>query len=182
MTNLDNIIMDIKEVNRTHDFWIRNSNGEIKDDIICGDIIPFLEELKEYEVEMSQADIKDVINVRNSGRYNTYNCSAKIDHDIEYRIIESAHDEVWFAFMVHRYGDVRCNYTDWAICKFDYAEGVFELETTIQHKDVIGRYMVDIDIFSERYEVYDYINNKDIGTFYDIEVKDLLESIKEVNQ
>ena len=114
MTNLDNIIMDIKEVNRTYDFWIRNSNGEIKDDIICGDIIPFLEELKEYEVEMSQVDIEDMINFWDSNfdvhrswhngnnywRDNTYNCNANIDHDIDYRIVESANDGVWVLLMI----------------------------------------------------------------------------------
>ena len=180
MSNIDNIIADIEEVNQTYGFWIRDEHGNLKDDVICGEVIPFLEELKEYEVEMSQADIKDVINVRNSGKYNTYNCSAKIDHDIEYRIIESAHDEVWFAFMVHRYGDVRGNYTDWAVCKFNYVESIFELESVIQYKDIIGKYVADINIFSEGYEVYDYINDKDIGTFYDIEIDDLLNSIAEL--
>ena len=75
MTNLENIIMDIKEVNRTHDFWIRNSDGEIKDDVICGDIIPFLEELKAYEIDICQ----DAVITLREGLYdklefcNTYN-------------------------------------------------------------------------------------------------------------
>ena len=146
------------------------------------------------EVEMSQADIKDMMNFWDSNfdvhrswhngnnywRDNTYNCNANIDHDIDYRIVESAHDGVWFAFMVHRYGDVRGNYTDWAVCKFNYVESIFELESVMQYKDIIGKYVADINIFTEGYEVYDYINDKDVGTFYDVEVDDLLNSIAEL--
>ena len=51
MSNIDNIIADIAEVNRTYGFWIRDEDGNLKDDVICGEVIPFLEELKEYEPE-----------------------------------------------------------------------------------------------------------------------------------
>ena len=187
MSNRENIIADIKEVNQTYGFWIRDGYGNLKDDVICGEVIPFLEELKEYEVEMSQSDIKDMMNFWDSNfdrsrytRDNTYNHNANIDHDIDYRIVESTHDGVWFAFMVHRYGDVRGNYTDWAVCKFDYVESIFELESVMQYKNIIGKYVADINIFSEGYEVYDYINDKDVGIFYDIEVDDLLNSIAEL--
>ena len=186
MSNIDNIIADINEVNKSYDFWIRNEKGELKDDVIGGEVIPFLESLKDYEVDMSQSEIKDMMNFWDSNfsepkykRNNTYNYNANIDHDIDYRIVESEHDGIWFAFMVHRYGDVRGNYTDWAVCKFDYVESIFELESVMQYKDIIGKYVADINIFSEGYEVYDYINDKDIGTFYDIEVDDLLNSIAE---
>jgi hypothetical protein len=116
MNNIDNIIADIENVNQTYDFWIRDENGNIKDDVICGEVIPFLEELKDYEIDMSQDEIKDMMNFWDSNfnkpkyeRNNTYNYNANIDHDIDYRIVESGHDGVWFAFMVHRYGDVRGN-------------------------------------------------------------------------
>ena len=187
MSNIDNIIADINEINQTYDFWIRNDKGELRDDIICGEVIPFLESLKDYEVDMSQSEIKDMMNFWDSNfsepkykRNNTYNYNANIDHDIDYRIVESEHDGIWLAFMVHRYGDVRGNYTDWAVCKFDYVESIFELESIMQYKDIIGKYVADINIFTEGYEVYDYINDKDVGTFYDIEVDDLLNSITEL--
>ena len=187
MSNIDNIIADINEVNKSYDFWIRDEKGELKDDVICGEVIPFLESLKDYEVDMSQSEIKDMMNFWDSNfsepkykRNNTYNYNANIDHDIDYRIVESEHDGIWLAFMVHRYGDVRGNYTDWAVCKFDYVESIFELESIMQYKDIIGKYVADINIFTEGYEVYDYINDKDVGTFYDIEVDDLLNSITEL--
>ena len=60
MSNIDNIIVDIENVNQTCDFWIRDEHGNLKDDVICGEVIPFLEELKDYEIDMSQDEIKDI--------------------------------------------------------------------------------------------------------------------------
>lgn len=194
MSNIDNIIADITEVNQTYGFWIRDENGNLKDDVICGEIIPFLKELKDYEIEMSQSDIKDMMNFwdsnfdvhynwHNGAKYfanNTYNSNANIDHDIDYRIVDSEYDGVWFAFMVHRYGDVRGNYTDWAVCKFDYIEDIFQLESTMQYKNFGEHYVADINIFVEGYNVYDVNSGEDIGEFYETEVHELLEKIKGV--
>ena len=198
MSNLDNIIADIENVNKTYDFWIRDENGNIKDDVICGNIIPFLKELKDYEVDMTQEEIESTIDfwynnskLRNTANFwgsnlkakcwgdNTYNHGANIDHDIDYRVIELESGGVWFAFMVHRYGDVRGNYTDWAVCKFDYVEEIFELESTTQTVEIDNRYVADICIFNESYYVWDYINNETVGCFYEIEKENLMEVIKE---
>lgn len=188
MSNIENIIADIKEINQTYGFWIRDEHGNLKDDVICGEVIPFLEELKDYEIDMSQSEIKDMMNFWDSNfdkpkyeRNNTYNYGANIDHDIDYRIVESGHDGVWFAFMVHRFGDVRANYTDWAICKFDSFEEMFCLESAMQYKNINDRYMLDVNIFTEGYNVWDSESEEDLGMFYEIEVKDLLDEIKSRN-
>ena len=194
MSNIDNIIADINEVNKSYDFWIRDEKGKLKDDVICGEVIPFLESLKDYEVDMSQSEIKDMMNFWDSNfsepkykRNNTYNYNANIDHDIDYRIVESEHDGIWFAFMVHRYGDVRGNYTDWAVCKFDSIYDFWELESIYQYKNFsdgekFERYTADINIFDECYNVYDNDLGKDIGYFYEIEVSEVLEHIHELEK
>ena len=194
MSNIDNIIADINEVNKSYDFWIRNEKGELKDDVICGEVIPFLESLKDYEVDMSQSEIKDMMNFWDSNfsepkykRNNTYNYNANIDHDIDYRIVESEHDGIWFAFMVHRYGDVRGNYTDWAVCKFDSIYEFWELESIYQYKNFsdgekFERYTADINIFDECYNVYDNDLREDVGYFYEIEVSEVLERIHELEK
>ena len=194
MSNIDNIIADITEVNNTYGFWIRDENGKLKDDIICGEVIPFLEELKDYEIDMSQSEIKDMIDLwaeiyypcTHNGIYyagNTYNCNANIDHDIDYRILNK-NNETWFVFMVHRCGDVRGNYTDWAVCKFDYMEELFELESVTQCKSFgeDDRYVADINIWSETYNVYDTKNGNDVGDFFECEVADVLEHIAELQK
>ena len=178
MTKLDEVIKDIKEVNKTCDAWIYDADGTIKDNVICGSVLDLLYELKDYEVETTEKSI-DWIVVNANHRWNTYNWNANIDHNIDVAEMK-INGYTYMAIMVHRYGDVRGNYTDWAVCKFDYVESIFELESVMQYKDIIGKYVADINIFSEGYEVYDYINDKDIGTFYDIEVNDLLISIAEL--
>ena len=192
MSNLDNIIADINEVNRTYGFWIRDEKGELKDDVICGEVIPFLESLKEYEVDMPQSEIKDMMNFWDSNfdkpKYwadNTYNHGANIDHDIDYRVVESEHDGTWLALMGHRYGDVRGNYTDWAVCKFDSIYEFWELASEPQYKNFsdgekFERYTADINIFDECYNVYDNDLGKDVGYFYETEVEEVLKHIKEM--
>lgn len=188
MSNLDNIIADITEVNSTYGFWIRDEHGNLKNNVICGEVIPFLESLKEFEVDMPQSEIKDMINFWDSNidvsrytRDNTYNHGANIDHDIDYRIVESEHDGTWLALMVHRYGDVRGNYTDWAVCKFDSIYEFWELASETQCKTFgeDDRYCADINIFSECYNVYDTLLCEDVGFYYETEVCDLLDSIAE---
>ena len=191
MSNIDNIIADIENVNQTYDFWIRDENGNIKDDVICGEVIPFLKDLKEFEIDISQSSIKDTIdfwdNNYNSPQYwrdNTYNHGANIDHDIDYRILESDRGNTWVALMVHRYGDVRCNYTDWAICKFDSIYELWEIESMIQCKtfgtdNEPNRYVADINIFDECYNVYDNKLGDDVGYFYESDVAEVLEHIYE---
>ena len=188
MSNIDNIIKDIREVNCSYNYWIRNENGDIDDNIICGNIIPFLEDLKEYEVDMSQDEIKDFLEYwgdnytnNNERKYwgdNTYNTNANIDHDIDYRIANLDDGHVLFIFMVHRFGDIRGNYTDYAICKFDYVEEIFEFESVIQCKSFGEHYIADINIFSECYNVYDTNTMEDVGEFYEIEVEHLLTEIE----
>ena len=183
MSNLDNIIADIKEVNSTYDFWIRDENGNIKDDVICADVIPFLEELKDYEVNMTQEEIENLRedSYEKMHLYNTYNSNACIDHDFEYDILENDLDNEYLVFiMVHRFGDVRCNYTDWAVCKFDDIYQFFELESTTPSIEINDRYVADVCIFDETYYVWDYVNDKDVGYFCITEKKDLLETIKQL--
>ena len=180
MSNLDNIIADIKEVNQTYDFWIRDKDGNIKDDVICAEIIPFLKELKDYELDMTQEEIEKfrADNYDELKFYNTYNNNANIDHDFEYDILNPDIDgEMIVCIMVHRYGDVRVNYTDWAICKFNNMYEFFELESTTPTVEINDRYVADLCIFDEIYYVWDYINDEDVGYFYHTEKEDLLRAI-----
>ena len=184
MSNIDNIIADITEVNRTYGFYIRDEDGNLRNDIVCGEVIPFLEELKNYEIDLSQEQIKKMIEFWDETRicngYNTYNWGANIDHNIDYRIAKSTRDSILIAFMVHRCGDVRANYTDWAMCKFEDEEEFYGLESIMQYKQINERYVADINIFSESFNVYDCIKGEDVGEFWDIEVESLLKSIKEL--
>ena len=178
MTKLDAVIKDIKEVNKTCGAWIYDADGNIKDDVICGSVLPVLYELKDYEVEPTEKSI-DWIVANANRRWNTYNWSANIDHNIDVAELE-LDGYTYMAIMVHRYGDVRANYTDRFLVRFDNEYEWSELESIMQYKTICdGRYCVDINIMTETYTVLDNEEEVSLGEFYEIEVEDLL---KEINK
>lgn len=178
MSRLDNVIKDIENVNKERHAWIYDANGNIKDDVICGNVLELLYELKDYEIETTEKSI-DWIVVRSTNRWNTYNWNANIDHHIDVAELE-INGYTYMAIMVHRYGDVRANYTDRFLVRFNDIYEWIELESRMQYKTICdGRYCIDIDIMSEWYNVYDWNKFESIGEFYAIEVEDLLNEIEE---
>ena len=178
MTRLDAVIKDIEEVNKTCGAWIYDADGNIKDDVICGNVLPLLYELKDYEIESTEESI-DWIVANANRRWNTYNWNANIDHHIDVAELEFD-GYTYMAIMVHRWGDVRANYTDRFLVRFYDCYEWSELESIMQYKTICdGRYFVDIDIMSETYSVWDNEEEVSVGEFYEFEVEDLL---KEINK
>ena len=178
MTKLDAVIEDIKEVNKTCGAWIYDADGNIKDDVICGSILPLLYKLKDYEIESTEESIDWIVENADK-RWNTYNWNANIDHDIDVAEVE-LDGYTYMAIMVHRYGDVRANYTDRFLVKFDNEYEWFELNSRVQYKTICdGRYCADIDIMAECYNVWDNEKEVNVGEFYEMEAEDLL---KEINK
>lgn len=176
MTRLDAVIEDIKEVNKTCGAWIYDADGNIKDDAICGSVLELLYELKDYELELPKGAIDWIVENANR-RWNTYNWNANIDHNID--VAEMEFDGyTYMAIMVHRYGDVRANYTDRFLVRFDNYFKWLELESRVQYKTICdGRYYVDIDIMAECYNVWDNEKEVNLGEFCELEVEDLLKEI-----
>ena len=178
MSRLDNVIKDIENVNKGSYAWIYDANGNIKDDVICGDVLDLLYELKDYEIETTEKSIDWIVECA-TFRWNTYNWNANIDHHIDVAELE-INGYTYMAIMVHRYGDVRANYTDRFLVRFDDVVDWYELESRMQYKEIAnGKYCCDIDIMAECYSVWDWDNNTSLGEFYEIEVKDLLDEIEE---
>ena len=176
MTRLDAVIEDIKEVNKACGVWMYDADGNIKDNVICGNVLPLLCELRDYETESTEESINWI--VKNADRHwNTYNWNANIDHDIDVAEVE-LDGYTYMAIMVHRYGDIRANYTDRFVVKFDDYYEWSELEPIMQYKAICdGRYCIDINIMSETYNVWDNEKEVTVGEFYEIEVEDLLNEI-----
>ena len=178
MTKLDVVIKDIKEVNKMGNAWIYDADGNIKDDVICGSVLPLLYELRDYELELPKGAINWIVENADR-RWNTYNWNANIDHNIDVAEME-LDGYTYMAIMVHRWGDVRANYTDRFLVRFDNEYEWFELNSRMQYKTICdGRYYVDIDIMAECYNVWDNEKEVTVGEFYEIEVEDLL---KEINK
>lgn len=181
MSRIDNVIADIKNVNKMHNHaWIYDDDGNIRDDVICGNVIDLLEELKPYEIETFDTDKSiDFVVEHADDRWNTYNCNANIDHNIDVAQLTIC-ECTYMAIMVHKYGDARGNYTDRFLIKFEDEDEILYLESRMQYKDIAdGRYTCDIDIFSEIYRVWDNEHQNEVGEFYEIEVADLLNEIGE---
>ncbi len=175
MSRLDNVIEQVKsvrQIDKSRRAWIFDDNGNIKDDVLCGDILPLLEELKDYEINVSDEWIEKFR--EDSEGDNTYNWGANICNDLNMNYKKNCGI---ILFMVHLYGDIRGGYSDYFAVKFDNFDDLFYLEAMTQIKDINDRYVADINLFREGYTVYDTETQDDIGEFYELEVSDLLKSI-----
>ena len=175
MSRLENVINEVlmsrKGENRA---WIYDNNGNISNEVICGDVIPFLEELKEYEIEKSDDFIEDFI--KDADNFYTYNYGCTIDKDIS----------AWYKkdcpimiVCVHLFGDARWGFSDYFVIEMnDYYDSTpltqfLQLESVYQTVNINDRYCADINIFNEEYDIYDFIENETVGTDYAISKKDL---------
>lgn len=181
MSRLTDVIEEIKTSrigeNRA---WIYDENGNISNDVICGDIIPYLEELKDYEIDATDEFISEF--KKDADNYYSYNYGNCIDKDIS----------IWYKkgnpiaiICVHLFGDARWGFSDDFVVEMDnyYDDCVltqlFQMESVYQIVDINDRYFADINIFSESYEIYDSEKNESVCTDYTIEKKDVLEAIEE---
>ena len=178
MTRLENVIEQVKAartgVNRP---WIFNEDGRIADNVMCCEVLDVLEELKKYEIEVSDEWIENFKRNPKVKGDNTYNWSGNISNDLNMDYLVNEMDEEIMLIMVHLYGDIRGGYSDYFAVKFDSEYDFFELESATQMKDVNDHMVADLTIFSESYNVYDYEKQEDVGSFYDLEFEDLLEEI-----
>ena len=181
MSRLTDVIKQIKDSRKGENrAWIYDENGSISNDVICGDIIPYLEELKDYEIDATDEFISEF--KKDADNYYSYNYGNCIDKDIS----------IWYKkgnpvaiICVHLFGDARWGFSeDFVVEMNDYYDDcvltqLFQMESVYQTIDINDRYSADINIFSESYEIYDSEKNESVCTDYTIEKKDVLEAIEE---
>lgn len=178
MTRLENVIEQVKDArNGVNKPWIFNEDGKIADNVMCCEVLDVLEELKKYEIDVSDEWIEKFLNNPKVKGDNTYNWNGNISNDLNMNYLENEDGEEIMLIMVHLYGDIRGGYSDYFAVKFDSMYEFYELESATQMKDVNDHMVADLTIFSERYNVYDYEKQEDIGEFFDLELEDLLEEI-----
>lgn len=101
---------------------------------------------------------------------NSYNWSAPVSHDFDYKIFQDLDAGRFFVqLMVHRFGDVRANYTEYALLEFDYEEDfiytVMEANTQV---DLDDKHYAMIDVLSHGYEVYTH-DGEYVDVIHDLE-------------
>ena len=109
---------------------------------------------------------------------NSYNWSAPVSNDFVFRVYRDfVSGGVFVDFMVHRFGDIRGNYTDSVIYHFDSIGEFYELLLNCNKYVQIGNYGVVVDIFNDGFEVYDEGGNYILTAYGDYD--DVVEAIKD---
>ena len=151
-------------------YWAEDEDGnEVEIDILencetAEDVLDTLEEYGYIEDTYFAAD-------------NSYNWSAPVSNDFDFKDYRDfVSDGVFVDFMVHRFGDVRGNYTDSVIYHFDSVGEFYELLSNCNKYVQIGNYGVCVDIFNDGFEVYDEAGNYICTAYGDYD--DVVEAIK----
>ena len=182
MTRLENVIEQVKDARKgVNKPWIFNDDGKIADNVMCCEVLDVLEELKKYEISVTDEWIESFKNNPDVKGDYTYNFGGNISNDLNMDYIENDDGEEIMLIMVHLFGDIRGGYSDYFAVKFDSMYEFYELESATQIKDVNDHMAADLNIFSETYNVYDYEKQEDVGSFYCLELEDLLEEINNNN-
>ena len=107
---------------------------------------------------------------------NSYNWNGNISNHFCYHVYDFGIGCVFVEFSVHRYGDVRANYTDSMLLKFDSLYMFYEVvneSTKYISVEVNGNtYDIDISPFNEGIEVYT-IDGDYIKTVYSCNMNEL---------
>lgn len=179
-TRLENVIEQVKSVRKGQNrAWIFDENGKIRDNVMCCEVLDILEELKGYEVNVSDEWIENFKNNSAVKSGNTYNWNGKISNDLNFDYIEfNEGEEVKMLIMVHLYGDIRGGYSDYFVVSFDSICEFYELENVTQTKTINENMVADLNAFSDTYNIYDYEKQDDVGEFYCLELEDLLKEIE----
>lgn len=128
-------------------------NGENEECEYCYGEGYIIEDMNASEsIEYMECDLGDLTEISHN---NSYNWNAPTSNHFDFRTLKDLNNnKIYVEFKVHRYGDVRCNYTETAILEFNY-EGEF-LETIGEcYKNLnIGDFICETNIFNEGIEVY----------------------------
>ena len=146
-----------------------------------GEDIEVLEEIT-CEEYLDILDDNGLLVEKNSG--NTYNWSAPISNDFYYHIYKNLRDDnLIIKIAIHRYGDVRGNYTDEFCIIVDSEEEFFDIlceSDKFNTIEIDGKiYYIDIRMFSDVFEVSD-TDGEYIGEIYAEDDEEAIREIKEL--
>ena len=122
------------------------------------------EEYFEYDIEEYFEKGLDEGFLIECGADNSYNWNSPISHHINFEIYHDIEGSYIVRFRVHRYGDVRCNYSDWCYLEFswenEFLERLLESSKSIDVEMDGKQYYVTIEVISDeiRLESYDEEN------------------------
>ena len=143
---------------------------------------------KEEEMEIDFEEYLELYEYEEIKSDNTYNWLAPLTNHINYRIYKSkAMDDIIVELSVHRYGDVRCNYTEDCYLKFqedyEFYEVLGESRKNLFAIKDNKKYDIYIDIFDEcpNIEICDIDNEYEYESVYGGKAYELFEELLNSN-
>ena len=137
----------------------------------------FVEEVEEQDDFINLLIGEGIINNNNTKRDNTYNSNGNISNNMYIHIYKNEDtEEVYVTIAFHRYGDVRCNYTDELLLKFDneyycleFFEG-YDYDNPCCATNIVmvdgKEYEITSRIFTEEISVVDIDNGEEVCELY----------------
>jgi hypothetical protein len=115
--------------------------------------------------------------------YNSYNWGGNIDHHMQWYVVK-VHNRNYMILSFHRFGDVRCNYTDEVVLSYDDLDRD-DFHEAIYNSDKRGSVEVDGKVYNfEVNAMYDYVTvSNDLGSIEvcpdGLTLEDITKAIKE---
>ena len=195
---LNNIINDLRSLEGREvglGYFRYIYTNEVNADTIS--ILDVLENLKQYEIktfkiynycneeediiEVSANEFLKIEEYEEIKSDNSYNWNSPIRTDFNYSLYKSSlYEGIIVEFSVHRYGDIRYNYTEEAYFRFNNEYEFYEVLQESNKYFTIEKnnkmHEVEIDIFSESPRIYIEEDDEDIEGY---EAYELLEGLLE---
>ena len=157
----------------------------IEEDIYLGDeyIDTNITEFTDVEVFYNWLDLYEYEEVK---RDNSYNWGSPLSNDIDFTIYHNITlDEYYVTMKIHMYGDVRSNYTEEFILKYDHEydfyESLHDCNKYWSYTDEDGVvWYCDINIFSDSFDI-SVENSFNYGDDYTCDIETYEDFIKYVN-
>ena len=139
------------------------------------------EEYFEYDIEEYFEKGLDEGFLIECGADNSYNWNSPISHHINFEIYHNIEEGNYLIrFRVHRYGDVRCNYSDWVYLEcnsdYDFLEALMECGKWIEVEMDGKQYCISIEVTSDEIRLESY-ENEEYEEIYGDEKDEILEEM-----
>lgn len=190
MTNtytIQDMIKDIKEL-RGETVSIFGQPTQLDNEVneLSVDIVEIIEEFEEYESDISISQLDEFYEMgilKELKSDNSYNWGGNVSNDFNFHIYENLeNDKILVEFKVHRYGDVRGNYTNSVVLEFDsdydFLEILAEGRKTVYLEINDDEYMADITATYDMIEIYNDEGSY-ITELYADDIEELENELKE---
>ena len=210
MTNLQEMIKDIKSLRgATVEVFGQKTVLDKEVSEMYVDILDVMEslveyeqdlEVEEYDEETEEYEVKEVDTIdeyldfieeayglRELFSDNSYNWNGRVSNHFDFKAYkDETLGDIYIVFKVHRYGDVRCNYTKECLLKFNSYEQFLETITEANkftNVEVDGKeYDLYVNALSDGYEVYNTETGEYVGYTYETDKESIIEEIREMLQ